>query len=102
MESWVAAQPSSFPVADGLGTQSWKGPGGCSSLSPPTHTEGKPSPGEGKAAVPGPGECAVDTEPEPWSSAPVGAAPAFETEKNTFLIRGGALLSLQRRSPQHP
>ena len=78
----MAAQLSSFPVADGLGMQSWKGPGGCSSPSPPTHTEGKPSPGEGKAAVPGPRECAVDTEPEAWSSALVGAAPAFETEKH--------------------
>ena len=40
MESRVAAQLSSFPVADGLGTQSWKG------LAHPPTQRGNRAPGK--------------------------------------------------------
>ena len=93
VESWVAAQPSSVPVAAVLGSRSWKGPGGCCSPNPPTHTEGKPRAGEGKAAIRGPAGCVTDSlRPGPllWL-----AQPRHLEQRDTFLIQVWALLSPQ-------
>ena len=55
-----------------------------------THPHGgEPSPAEGKVAVPGPGECAVDAEPEPQSSA------ASETEKHISDPRRGSAVTAE-------
>lgn len=84
----MAAQPSSFPVADGSGTPELEGGLGDAPVLATHPHGGETEPAEGKAAVLGPGECAVD-------AGRAQSSAASETEKHISDPRRGSAVTAE-------